>query len=74
MSVKVVLLPDLLRIRKDQVAVLPVGKNIEAGADTGIIIPIPEDLAHDHHKDSVKAASIITVINTAVSHSPKTSH
>ena len=40
-----------MRVRKDQVVVRPVGKGIEAGAGTGIIIPITEDLVHDHHKD-----------------------
>ena len=35
--------------------VLPVGKGIKARGGTGIIISITEDLAHDHHKDLVKA-------------------
>ena len=49
----------LLMVRKDQVVVLAVGKGREAGASQGIIIPITEDLAHDHHKDSVKAGGSI---------------
>ena len=41
-----------MRVRKDQVVALPVGKGIEAGESTGVIIPITEDLVHDRHKDS----------------------
>ena len=41
-------------------------KGIEAEASTGIIIRITEDLVHDLHKDSVKAAGIIMVISMVV--------
>ena len=51
--------------------VLPVGKDIEAGAVTGIIIPITDDLVYNHHKESVKAAAIITVISMPVDHPPQ---
>ena len=54
--------------------VLLVRKDVEAGAGTGIIIPITENLAHDHHKDSVKAAGIIMVISMAFSYPPQTFH
>ena len=54
--------------------VRPVGKDIVAGAGTGIIIRITEDLVLDHHKHSIKAAGITMVISIAVDHPPKTSH
>ena len=53
--------------------VFPVGKDIKAAEDTGIITSITEDLAHDRHKDSVKAADIIMVISMVVNDSPQTS-
>ena len=66
--------PDLQRVRKNQVAALPVGKGIEAGAGPGIIICLTEDFVHDHHKDSIKAAGIIMVISMAFDRPPQTSH
>ena len=54
---------------------LPVGKGIEAGAGTGIIIRITEDLVHNHNKDSIKTLGIIMVISImAVDYPPETSH
>ena len=69
-----VLKPDLQRVRKNQVAALPVGKGIEAGAGPGIIICLTEDFVHDHHKDLIKAAGIIMVISMAFDRPPQTSH
>ena len=54
--------------------VRPVGKDIVAGAGTGVIICITEDLVLDYHKHSIKAASIIMVISVAVDHPLQTSH
>ena len=51
--------------------VLPVVKSIKAGAGTGIIIPITDDLIYNHHKESVKAAGIITFISMLVDHPPQ---
>ena len=65
---------DLFRVKKDQVMVHPVGKDIVAGAGTGIIVRITEDLVLNHHKHSIKAAGIIMVISMAVDHPPQTSH
>ena len=39
----------------------PVGKRVKAGACTGCIIPIKEDLLQDPYKYSVKAADTIMV-------------
>ena len=61
-----------MKVRKEQVVVFPVGKGIEAGAGTGIIIPITEDFTHHHHKDLVKASSIIILINMAIDQPPQT--
>ena len=57
-----------MKVRKDQVVVLPVVKGIKAGAGTGIIIPNTDDLIYNHHKESVKAAGIITFISMLVDH------
>ena len=54
--------------------VRPVGKDIVAGAGTGIITRITEDLVLDHHKYSIKAAGIIMVISMVVDHPPQSSH
>ena len=62
------------KVRQKQVVVFPVGKGIEVGADTGIIIPITEDFTHDHHKDSVKAAGIIILISMAINHPLQAPH
>ena len=40
-----------------------IGKDIKSGAGTGIIILITENLACNHHKDSIKVAGIIIVIS-----------
>ena len=60
--------------KRQKVVVRPVGKDIVAGAGTGIIICITEDLVLDHHKHSIKAVGIIMVTSMAVDFPPQISH